>query len=170
MSKNIYNPYGKEIRFIDSKYKELFRIPDGGYITITLDNGEQLIRQCKFHGECHIFVGSSIFHICEFAEKQERNGNKYEPCLNPEIIHGYVITDRMPTREKVFVMAHNPNAVQPWVTWQGYKKHSGYDFGHYWSNRSEAWTDLFRRADAERTGRSYDHTKFIKQRQEREER
>jgi hypothetical protein len=76
----------------------------------------------------------------------------------------------MPVGDKVFVMAHNPDAVQKYVTWQGYQdKGRGYDWGHYWSNRSDAWTDCFRRADSERTGRPYDHTKFIKQRQDREE-
>ena len=170
MSENIYNPEGKDIRFIDSHYKELFRIPDGGYITITLDNGEQLIRRCKYHGECHVDVGNSgLYHICEFAEKMERNGNTYEPCPEPEIVAGYVITDRMPVRDKVFVLAHNPDAVQPWVSWQGRNDRPGYDLGHYWSNRSDAWGDCFRRADAERTGRSYDHTKFIKQRADRDD-
>ena len=168
MSENIYNPYGKDIRFINSDYKELFKIPDGGYITITLDNGEQLIRKCKYHGECHVDVGNSVYHICEFAERMEKNGNKYEPCPEPEVVHGYTITDRMPAHDKVFVLAHNPNAVQPWVTWQGSKNNHGYDLGHYWSSRSDAWTDCFRRADAERTGKSYDHTVAMKQQQDRD--
>lgn len=168
MSENIYNPHGKEIRFIDSRYKELFRIPDGGHITITLDSGEQLIRKCEFHGECHVNVGNNLYHICQFAERMEQNGNTYEPCPEPEVVHGYMITDRMPVGNKVFVLAHNPNAVQPWVTWQGNKNSPGYDWGHYWSERSDAWTDYFRRTDAERTGKSYDHTKTYKQRQGRD--
>ena len=169
MNENIYNPHGKDIRFINSDYKELFRIPDGGYITITLDNGEQLIRKCKYHGECHVDVGNCVYHICEFAERMEKNGNTFEPCPEPETVHGYTITDRMPAHDKVFVLAYNPNAVQPWVTWQGRKDSPGYDWGHYWSGRSEAWTDCFRRADAERTGKSYDHTLSYKQRQDHDE-
>lgn len=168
MRQNIYNPEGKNIRFINSDYKELFRIPDGGYITITLNNGEQLVRKCKFHGECHVDVGNSVYHICEFAERMEKNGNIYEPCPEPEVVHGYTITDRMPVGNIVFVLAHNPEAAQPWVTWQGSKSSLGYDWGHYWSNRSDAWTDCFRRADAERTGTSYDHTEVNKQRQDRD--
>lgn len=168
MSENIYNPENKPIRFIDSNYNELFTIPDGGYINITLDNGEMVTRQCKFRDACHTQIGSEMYHICEFAEKSERVGNKYEPCPEPEVIHGYIITDRMPVGKKVFVMAHNPNAVQKYVTWQGYSdKSRGYDLGHYWSNRSDAWTDCFRRADSERTGIPYDHTKSMKQRQDR---
>jgi hypothetical protein len=170
MIENKCNPESKEIRFIDSHYNELFRIPDGGYINITLDNGEILTRQCKYHGDCHVDVGSNLYHIAEFAEKMERNGNTYEPCPEPETVHGYIITDRMPVGNKVFVLAHNPNAVQKYVTWQGYSDKSlGYDFGHYYSNRSDAWTDCFRRADAERTGIPYDHTKFIRDTPERDD-
>jgi hypothetical protein len=162
MNENKYNPDNKPIRFIDSLYIELFTIPDGGYITITLNNGEQLIRKCRFHGDCHVDVGSSVYHICEFAEKMERNGNTYAPCPEPEVIHGYTITDRVPVRDKVIVLAHNPNAVQPWVTWQVRTDCPGYDWGHYWSERSEAWGDYLRRADAVRTGKPYDHTKLYR--------
>ena len=169
MSENIYNPQNKPIRFIDSRYNELFTIPDDGYINITVHNGEILTRQCVFRDEFHTQIGTDMYHICEFAEKMEQNGNEYEPCPEPETVHGYVITDRMPVGDKVFVLAKNPDAAQKFVTWQGYTdKSRGYDGGHYWSNRSDAWTDCFRRADAERTGISYDHTKIIKQRQERD--
>jgi hypothetical protein len=170
MNDNKYNPNGKDIRFINSEYETLFTIPDGGHITITLNNGEQVTRKCRYHGECHVDVGTELLHICEFAEKMERAGNTYEPCPEPEIIHGYVITDRIPVGDKVFVLAHNPDAVQKYVTWQGYAdKSRGYDWGHYWNNRSDAWTDCFRRADSERTGRPYDHTKFIKQARHRDD-
>jgi len=170
VSENKYNPENKPIRFINSGYKELFTIPDGGYITVTLDNGEQLIRKCRYHGECHVDVGTNVYHICEFAERMEQNGNTYEPCPEPEIICGYVICDRMPAGDKVFVLAHNPDAVQKYVTWQGYTdKSRGYDWGHYWNNRSDAWTDCFRRADSERTGIPYDYTASVKQRQSRDE-
>ena len=75
----------KEIRFIDSNYKELFRIPDGGKINITLNDGEQLIRQCKYIDDYHFQLSEvdssygNVYHICQFAELMERNGNTYEP-------------------------------------------------------------------------------------------
>ena len=75
----------KEIRFIDSNYRELFRIPDGGKINITLNNGEQLIKECKYHDDYHFELRNegkifgNVYHICEFAEIMERNGNTYEP-------------------------------------------------------------------------------------------
>ena len=42
---NEYNPDGKEIRFIDSHYKDLFRIPDGGYIQIHYPD-ETVVKPC----------------------------------------------------------------------------------------------------------------------------
>ena len=47
----------KTIRFIDSDYKELFRIPDGGSIRIVYppgDGRETATRQCKFLDETHV--------------------------------------------------------------------------------------------------------------------
>lgn len=67
------------IRFIDPHYKELFRIPDGGKIVITEPGGEQRERTCRFVEEYHTEVGSRLYHICEFAEIMERNGNSYGP-------------------------------------------------------------------------------------------
>ena len=75
----------KEIRFIDSNYKELFRIPDGGKINITLNDGEQLTRQCKYIDDYHFKLSEvdsnygNVYHICQFAELMESNKNTYEP-------------------------------------------------------------------------------------------
>ncbi len=88
------NDYGVEIvtgeapprliRFIDSRYNTLFHIPDGGHIAITLSDGEQLVWPCQFLDLCHIRVGANIFHNCEFAEKMEAAGNRYETCSAKE--------------------------------------------------------------------------------------
>lgn len=67
------------IRFIDSGYKELFRIPDGGKIIITSAWGEKTELACRYIDETHTEVGNNLFHICEFAERMERNGATYEP-------------------------------------------------------------------------------------------
>lgn len=69
----------KRIRFIDSSYNFLFSVPDGANITITYEGGEKITRPCKFLDEYHTKIGSSILHICEFAEKMERIGAKYAP-------------------------------------------------------------------------------------------
>ena len=74
---NRYNPEGKDIRFIDSHYNDLFRIPDGGHIQIDYGN-ETVVKPCTFIDEYHTQVGNNVFHICQFAEVMERNGNHYQ--------------------------------------------------------------------------------------------
>ena len=67
------------IRFIDSEYHTLFTIKDGESIVITRFDGEKLILPCTYIDDCHTRIGSSVYHICEFAEMQERSGNLYVP-------------------------------------------------------------------------------------------
>jgi len=166
----------REIRFITPDYKELFRIPDGGRIVVTRPMGEmypgyqeQWVGTCKYHDEYHFSINGEMYHICQFAEIQARIGSKVEPETEPEIVSGYRITARTFVGDKVFVMAHNPKAVQPWATWQGRNDRPGYDWGHYWSDKRTARTDFFLRADSERTGMSYDHTTLIKKEKNRGE-
>ena len=80
---NTYNPFGKDIRFIDSNYKDLFRIPDGGCIQIHFPY-ETVVKPCTFIDEYHTQIGYNVFHICQFAEIMERNGASYMP--EPEIM------------------------------------------------------------------------------------
>ena len=68
----------KEIRFINSKYDDLFRIPDGATIQIEFSN-ELVIKTCKYIDDYHTKIGSELFHICQFAEMMERVGAKYYP-------------------------------------------------------------------------------------------
>ena len=67
------------IRFIDSDYHTLFTIKDGESIVITRFDGEKMVFPCKYIDDYHVCVGNSAYHICEFAEMQERNGNLYVP-------------------------------------------------------------------------------------------
>ena len=64
----------QEIRFIDSRYHELFRIPDGASIEISYPDGRKEERECTFLDEYHTKVGSYVYHICEFAERMEAIG------------------------------------------------------------------------------------------------
>ena len=73
-----YNPDGKDIRFIDSHYKDLFRIPDGGCVQIHYPD-ETVVKPCKFIDEYHTQVGYNVFHICQFAEVMERNHADFYP-------------------------------------------------------------------------------------------
>ena len=67
------------IRFIDSEYHTLFTIQDGESIVITRFDGEKMMFPCKYIDDCHVCVGKSTYHICEFSELQERSGNTYLP-------------------------------------------------------------------------------------------
>ena len=67
------------IRFIDSEYHTLFTIKDGESIVITRFDGEKMVFPCKYIDDCHVCIGNSAYHICEFAEMQERSGNTYVP-------------------------------------------------------------------------------------------
>lgn len=69
----------RDIRFIDSAYRTLFTIKDGESIVITRFDGEKMLFPCKYIDDCHVCIGNSAYHICEFAEMQERNGNTYGP-------------------------------------------------------------------------------------------
>lgn len=76
----------KDIRFITSNYKDLFRLPDGESIRITNANGEWEKQPCRYIDEYHLEVGYNLFHICEFAEKMESSHSTYcpaEPTLPP---------------------------------------------------------------------------------------
>lgn len=69
----------KDIRFIDSSYKDLFRLPDGKSIVITDLNGEKKDYYCRYIDQTHLEAGDNLYHICEFAEIMERNGRTYAP-------------------------------------------------------------------------------------------
>lgn len=69
----------REIRFIDSRYNELFRINDGESIEIRYPSGEEIERECTFLDEYHTRIGRNVYHICEFAERMEAIGAVYQP-------------------------------------------------------------------------------------------
>lgn len=70
----------KGIRFINSNYKTLFTIPDGGKIKFTNGHsGEVKECTCKYIDDYHFYFDTLFFHICQFAEMCERNGHKAEP-------------------------------------------------------------------------------------------
>lgn len=69
----------KGIRFIDSRYRELFRIADGEYIVVHSPVSGDSEYMCRYIDDSHVEVGDNIYHICEFAEFLERNGATCEP-------------------------------------------------------------------------------------------
>ncbi|GHT83984.1 hypothetical protein FACS18947_0720 [Bacteroidia bacterium] len=177
MNENTYNPENKTIRFIDPEYNELFRVSDGGRIVVTRPMGEmypnyqeQWVGVCRYLDEVHVNINGECYHICQFAEIQARIASKVEPETEREVIGGYTVNRRTFVGDKVFKFGHNPNAPAPYGTWMCFKGEDDRNsFGHYWTDRRTAERDFFLRCDSERTGRPYDHTKFIKQRQARDE-
>ena len=69
----------KGIRFITPNYKEKFRIPDGDKVRITLNDGSYFDEVCRYIDDYHVEVGRNLYHICEFAERMEQNGNTVIP-------------------------------------------------------------------------------------------
>lgn len=67
--RNEYNPDGKDIRFIDSHYKDLFRIPDGGCVQIHYPD-ETVVKPCKFIDEYHTQVGYNVLLILDPARQE----------------------------------------------------------------------------------------------------
>lgn len=67
------------IRFISPHYKELFRIPDGDHIRISYPDGSHKDRTCRYIDDSHVGVDNNLYHICEFAEIMESNGNTVVP-------------------------------------------------------------------------------------------
>jgi hypothetical protein len=66
-----------DIRFVDSGYKELFRLPDGEQITVVQADGARKDYLCRYIDEAHLEVGGDLYHIGEFAERMERCGATY---------------------------------------------------------------------------------------------
>ena len=57
------------IRFIDSHYKELFRIPDGGKIKIHYSWNEEQVRTCRYIDDYHVEVGDNLYHMFLLSSK-----------------------------------------------------------------------------------------------------
>lgn len=85
----------KGIRFITPHYEEKFRIADGDKVRIRCWDGRELDMVCRYIDDCHVEVGNGVdnlFHICQFAELMERNGNSVIPLRNslPLVCYGKV--------------------------------------------------------------------------------
>ena len=66
------------IRFITPDYQEIFRIPDGDRIRILTGSGDVRDRICRYIDDYHMETAdgfsTTIYHICEFAERAEQTG------------------------------------------------------------------------------------------------
>ena len=80
------------IRFITPDYEEKFRIPDGDEIRVTSSDGESHDYECRYIDDYHLELNGAchnLYHIAEFAERMERNGNTVIPLRSslPEYCH-----------------------------------------------------------------------------------
>ena len=66
------------IRFINSSYDTLFRIPDGGTVEVQFPD-RKFSAKCEYIDDYHTLVGDSVFHICEFAEMVEHQHGSVRP-------------------------------------------------------------------------------------------
>ena len=76
----------KGIRFITPRYKTLFTVNDGDEVKLKRYNGTYIVKECRYIDETHFYFGNNIYHICEFAEKCNTNGNSVEPVRKEDII------------------------------------------------------------------------------------
>ena len=67
-----------DIRFINSGYDEQFRLPNGGKIEVEYPDCTFSAR-CEYIDDYHTYVGSEVYHICQFAEVLERGGGVCRP-------------------------------------------------------------------------------------------
>jgi hypothetical protein len=78
----------KVIRFINSDYDTLFTVKDGESIKMTSGyDGEVKTLKVRYIDETHFELKgkySDTYHICQFAEIMERNGNKIEAIPDQE--------------------------------------------------------------------------------------
>ena len=82
----------KGIRFITPNYREKFRIQDGDQVRIMRFDGQVFDRVCRYIDDCHVEIGNDLYHICQFAELMERNGNSVIPLRSslPKMCYGKV--------------------------------------------------------------------------------
>ena len=68
-----------DIRFIDYKYRDLFKLPDDENIVITTMEGNKKLLKCNYTDQTHTQIGNNMYHIEQFAEIARKNGLIYSP-------------------------------------------------------------------------------------------
>lgn len=133
------------ISIFKSNGDETFTIHDGDFLRLERPDGEIQVRECSYIDDCHLRVGLNEYHKDEFALRMEQLGVKYSQVDQLESICGYLITDKTVVGKKSIVVGHNPEVVQPYVTWIAHNELNGYAWGHYYSSRRSAYKDYAKR-------------------------
>lgn len=68
-----------DIRFIDYKYRDLFKLTDGENIVITTMEGTKKLLKCNYIDQTHTQIGNNVYHIAQFAKIARKNGLIYSP-------------------------------------------------------------------------------------------
>lgn len=68
----------KMIRFINSRYDDLFHVEDGRCIQLDFTD-HAVLKRCFYVDEYHARIGDTVYHICQFAEKMEKTNATYKP-------------------------------------------------------------------------------------------
>ena len=66
------------IRFINSRYDELFQMPDQSVVEVTFPD-RQFSVKCEYIDDYHLRMGHQVFHICQLAEMLERGHGSCKP-------------------------------------------------------------------------------------------
>lgn len=101
------------IRFITPDYNEKFRIPDGDEIRVTAPDGESHDYECRYIDDYHFELDGAchnLYHIAEFAERMERNGNTIIPLRSslPEYCHSV-----LPTSGELILISRGTEGYMP---------------------------------------------------------
>jgi hypothetical protein len=124
---------------------------------VTNTEGEQYIAPCKYLDDTHFEINGTCYHIHQFAGLRERNSLTVQPNGGVENINGYRVYEKIFVGPMNFISAFNPNA-QPnkrYSTWQKHCNRRVLLKTQYFQDKSDARTDLLRRADCERRGIPY---------------
>lgn len=143
----------REIRFLDNKKNELFRVPDGGYIRVSIRHSErEMVSQCWYVDPDHLRFDDNDYnlHIEFVAARAAFFGLAARPEPNPETVNGYFLTHYEPVGNQIFVIGYNPSEPQPYVTWQRHKDNKDYCYGHYFKDYAAANADFKSRVKSER--------------------
>lgn len=141
----------KLIQFKDTDGNTMFNIPDGGYLRITFTDGIAF-RKCWHLEKNGICIGDKPYYLPDLQDSMNQHGIKYEPAIESELetVHGYRITDKTYIGNAVIAMAHNPNAVEPYVTWRGRRDSEYYELGRYFVRAYPAYLNYVERAAEQR--------------------
>lgn len=72
--------------------------------------------------------------------------------FDERVCQGYRVIDSIRVGDTEVVLAHNPNAPSPYVTWKSYAvtNFQSFEHGNYFVDKAAAWKDLIARVESAR--------------------